>query len=342
MIIRRICEDFFEDEEIDVNVDDDDLNVDANVYVMPMKYSSYEELKMDYTFAMIILFYCNAIEETEDEKNKRLYKLTTTLRKNLDKCTSILEYSGFYLLSDYNYEIKFGEFPIRNNNLRSGNKLWFMPILFGFNANFRKYSDIVIFKILISMVPQYIDSKYDASITQVQFFSTDENTTESSFNKRLYWHQMDIPHKGDSPKHINALYQRKIGKLLCGKDIYNDILKFIGFEITYDRILDDFKNKNKGKTLRVLSLPFRYVTVKQMQDFYDTYKLIMIPRDENYEIPYHYQYDYLNEKKTEYIIEYNKLHPDEKVIMLCMFEKRGTNLMIDFIFGYQHPILFKD
>ena len=72
------------------------------------------------------------------------------------------------------------------------------------------------------------------------------------------------------------------------------------------------------------------------------HKLHLIPKNENYEIPYNYQYDYARDKKDGIINEYNEQHPDEKIIMLCMFTKRGTDMIIEFIFTYQNPILFEN
>lgn len=341
MTIKRICEDFFDKEEIDINMNDDVVTAQQNTYVMPTQYSSYDEMKKDYTFGMIVLFYCNALEKTDEEKNTLVYKLTKSLERNLDKCNSISDYSGFYQLCEYNSEIQFGEFGILDSNRRGGSELYFIPILFCFDGNFRRYSDVVIFKKLISLSVSGIEQKYEPSINQVQLFRTDDDD-QYNFNKRLYWHSMRIPCKGEEPEFINALYERKLAHMLCGKDIYNDILKFIGFEITYERVLDDFKKKNKGKTLRVLSLPFRFVTAKQMQDFNDAHKMFFVFRNENYEIPYYSHYDYLQDKKAKFMDEYNEQHPDEKVIMFLMFEKRGTDMAIDLVFGYQHPILYKE
>ena len=332
MIIKRICEDFFDNDEIDIVTNDSDVTKVDNVYTMPTQYSSYEQMKNDYTFGMILFYNINAIEETEDERNKFIYAITETLDKNLDKFNPISEHSGYYQLSEYNAAIEFGSFPIQDGSFMNGNKKrWFIPLLFCFNGNFRRYSDVVVFKKLINMTENVCkDNKTE--ITQVQFFRND--ASEDKFDNRMYWHNKSIPYRGETLEQLNAMYERKVCNLLCGKDMYKEILKYIGFEITYDSVVEDFKKHNKGKTVRTLSLPFHYTTLREMQEYKDVHKLHLIPKNENYEIPYNYQYDYARDKTDAILNEYNEQHPDEKIIMLCMFTKRGTDMIIELIFTY--------
>ena len=158
-------------------------------------------------------------------------------------------------MSEYNAAIEFGSFPIQNT-LNGDKKRWFIPLLFCFNGNFRRYSDVVVFKKLINMTENI------CNVSQVQFFRND--ASEDKFDNRMYWHNKSIPYRGETPAHLNALYERKVCNLLCGKDMYKEILKYIGFEITYDSVVEDFKNHNKGKTVRTLSLPFHYITLREM------------------------------------------------------------------------------
>ena len=73
MIIKRICEDFFDDEQIDIEMNDSDVTKVDNVYTILTQYSSYEQMKSDYTFGMILFYNINE-NVSNDTEERPTYK----------------------------------------------------------------------------------------------------------------------------------------------------------------------------------------------------------------------------------------------------------------------------